>query len=194
MKKQNISVTLFLMGNSVAGGGNAAYDQLLAHRDIVDNFIPGVGDEDDPAKYIYPYHAVNYAIITRESETVEAPTDAFCGGAGVLEVKILDEIPAEAGQVAGTPPDCFLSTAPLGMVESITYNGEEVSVMDFAQAIADGKASIASPGWVWTEDFDFIKPGWDCSDEGGEMTINITFTYMGASTTVTVTFPYTNDV
>lgn len=78
MKKQNISVTLFLMGNGVAGGGNAAYDQLLAHRDIVDNFIPGEGDEDDPAKYIYPYHAVNYAIITREVETVEAPVDSIC--------------------------------------------------------------------------------------------------------------------
>lgn len=80
MKKQNISVALYLMGGAEDGGGNAAYDQLLAHQDIVYNYVPGVGDEDDPYKAIIPYHAINYAVITREVETVEAPVDSFCEG------------------------------------------------------------------------------------------------------------------
>lgn len=78
MKKQNIGVVAYLMGNGAEDGGNAAYDQLLAHQDIVYNYIPGVGIEEDPYKVIIPYHAVNYAVITRESETVEAPVDSIC--------------------------------------------------------------------------------------------------------------------
>lgn len=78
MKKQNIGVALYLMGNGEDSGGNAAYDQLLAHHDIVYNYVPGVGDEDDPYKAIIPYHAVNYAVVYRESETVEAPVDSIC--------------------------------------------------------------------------------------------------------------------
>lgn len=78
MKKQNISVELHLMGGDNVTAPASAYDQLLAHRDIVYNFIPGEGDEDDPARHIYPYHAVNFAVITREVETVEAPVDSIC--------------------------------------------------------------------------------------------------------------------
>lgn len=78
MKKQNIFVDLRLMGGGNFGGENAAYDQLLAHQDIVYNYIPDAEDEDDPAKSICPYHAVNFAIITRQSRTVEAPVDSIC--------------------------------------------------------------------------------------------------------------------
>lgn len=78
MKKQKINVELHLADGGIKQLGETAYDQLLAHQDIVYNYIPGEGDEDDPAKRIYPYHAVNFAIITRESETVTAPTDAIC--------------------------------------------------------------------------------------------------------------------
>lgn len=78
MKKQNISVVMYLMGGNDVTAPASAYDQLLAHRDIVYNFIPGVGDDDDPARHIYPYHAVNFAIISRKSQTVEAPVDSIC--------------------------------------------------------------------------------------------------------------------
>lgn len=78
MKKQNISVALYLIGSGEDGGGNAVYDQLLAHQDIVYNFIPEQGSEEDPYKAIIPYHAINYAVITREVETVEAPVDSIC--------------------------------------------------------------------------------------------------------------------
>lgn len=78
MKKQKINVELHLADGGIKQLGETAYDQLLAHQDIVYNYIPGVGDEDAPAKYVYPYHAVNFAIITRESETVAAPVDSIC--------------------------------------------------------------------------------------------------------------------
>ena len=78
MKKQKINVSLQLTDGDIRQLGETAYDQLLAHQDIVYNYIPGEGDEDDPAKDIYPYHAVNSAIITREVETVAAPVDSIC--------------------------------------------------------------------------------------------------------------------
>lgn len=78
MKKQKINVELHLTDGGIKQLGETAYDQLLAHQDIVYNYIPGVGDEDDPAKRILPYHAVNFAIITREVETVAAPVDSIC--------------------------------------------------------------------------------------------------------------------
>ena len=79
MKKQNIIVTLHLMGGEGCSLNDAAaYDQLLAHQDIVYNYIPPEGVEVDPFKSIYPYHAVNYALIDRESRTVAARDDSIC--------------------------------------------------------------------------------------------------------------------
>lgn len=78
MKKQKINVELHLADGGIKQLGETAYDQLLAHQDIVYNYIPGAGDDEDPAKYIYPYHAVNFAVISREVETVAAPTDSIC--------------------------------------------------------------------------------------------------------------------
>lgn len=78
MKKQKINVELHLADGGIKQLGETAYDQLLAHQDIVYNYIPGAGDDGDPYKTIIPYHAVNYAVITRESETVEAPVDSIC--------------------------------------------------------------------------------------------------------------------
>lgn len=78
MKKQKINVELHLADGGIKQLGETAYDQLLAHQDIVYNYIPGEGDEDDPAKHIFPYHAVNFAIISRKSQTVEAPVDSIC--------------------------------------------------------------------------------------------------------------------
>lgn len=78
MKKQKINVELRLMGDGGDVAPASAYDQLLAHQDIVYNYIPDAGDDEDPAKYIYPYHAVNFAIISRKSKTVEAPVDSIC--------------------------------------------------------------------------------------------------------------------
>lgn len=78
MKKQKISVELHLMGGAGPLSPASAYDQLLAHQDIVYNYIPDAGDDEDPFKNIYPYHAVNFAIISRKSQTVEAPVDSIC--------------------------------------------------------------------------------------------------------------------
>ena len=78
MKKQKISVELHLMCGAGDIAPASAYDQLLAHQDIVYNYIPAEGEEDDPEKYIYPYHAVNFERIMRAPETVEAPVDSIC--------------------------------------------------------------------------------------------------------------------
>lgn len=78
MKKQKINVELHLADGEIKQLGETAYDQLLAHQDIVYNYIPAEGEEDDPVKYIYPYHAVNFARIMRESETVQTPVDSIC--------------------------------------------------------------------------------------------------------------------
>lgn len=78
MKKQIITVDLRLIGDEGGPAHTSAYDQLLAHQDIVYNGIPGVDDVDEPITYIYPYHAVNFARIMHEPETVEAPVDSIC--------------------------------------------------------------------------------------------------------------------
>lgn len=78
MKKQNITLEMHLMGGEQGFATASAYDQLLAHQDVVYNYIPAAEEEDDPVKYIYPYHAVNFARIMREVETVEAPVDSIC--------------------------------------------------------------------------------------------------------------------
>lgn len=78
MKKQKINVELHLADGGIKQLGETAYDQLLAHQGIVYNYIPDAGDDEDPAKYIYPYHAVNFAVISREVETVAAPVDSIC--------------------------------------------------------------------------------------------------------------------
>lgn len=78
MKKQIINVVMYLMGGVEENWGNSAYDQLLAHQDIVYTYIPDVGSGEDPYKTIIPYHAVNFAVISREVETVEAPVDSIC--------------------------------------------------------------------------------------------------------------------
>lgn len=80
MKKQKINVELHLAHGGIKPLREtaSAYDQLLAHQDIVYNFIPEEGDEEEPYKAIYPYHAVNFAVISREAETVAAPTDSIC--------------------------------------------------------------------------------------------------------------------
>lgn len=78
MRKQIISVDLRLIGDEGGLAHTSAYDQLLAHQDIVYNEIPGIDDVDEPTRYVYPYHAVNFAIIMHEPETVEAPVDSIC--------------------------------------------------------------------------------------------------------------------
>jgi hypothetical protein len=78
MKKQNITVDLRFIGGEGGLAPASGYDQLLAHQDIVYNEIPGVDDVDEPTRYVYPYHAVNFAMILREPETVEAPVDSIC--------------------------------------------------------------------------------------------------------------------
>lgn len=80
MKKQKINVSLGLIhgGTNQLADAASVYDQLLAHQDIVYNFIPEEGSEGEPYKAIYPYHAVNFAVISREVETVAAPTDSVC--------------------------------------------------------------------------------------------------------------------
>lgn len=78
MKKQIITMELHLVGGEQGFAHTSAYDQLLAHQDIVYNEIPGVDDVDEPTRYVYPYHAVNFARIMHEPETVEAPVDSIC--------------------------------------------------------------------------------------------------------------------
>ena len=52
--------------------GNAAHDQLIGHKDI------DIVDLENHSGIIIPYHAIDYAAISRSSETVSAPTDANC--------------------------------------------------------------------------------------------------------------------
>lgn len=78
MKKHLTLVVMYLMGGAEENWSNSAYDQLLAHQDIEYTYIPEPGSAEDPYKVIIPYHAVNFAVITHEVETVEAPVDSIC--------------------------------------------------------------------------------------------------------------------
>lgn len=196
MKKQNINVVMYLMGGAEENWNNSAYDQLLAHQDIEYTYIPEPGSGEDPYKTIIPYHAVNFAVISHEVETVEAPTDAICGGAGVFEVKMLDEIPRSASSIIVTGDlerVCTLIIKPFAATESMSYNGEPVTNKQFYQALDAGKATLDIPGFAMNDDGDFARTI-DCGVTSGEETVTMKFTYMGASTNVTATFPYSRGV
>lgn len=71
MKKLTISMKVKTIDTEYSiADATAVYGQLLAHKDL-EWTASGVD-------YIVPFHAVLYAIITRSSSTVEAPTDANC--------------------------------------------------------------------------------------------------------------------
>lgn len=191
MKKQNISVELHLMGNEGGLAPASAYDQLLAHRDIVYNYIPGEGDENAPAKYIYPYHAVNYAVITRESETVEAPTDAICGGgeAGTLELtpttvgnKSITYFPTE-----GILPCSFSIFDVPTYFDGLIYNGNEV---DIYTAKADPSFSYTVKDGVYNSEYASWYIPHECGDTsihaGDKKDVEFTVKYKGATATAVV--------
>lgn len=181
MKKQNISVALYLMGGNNVTAPASAYDQLLARRDIVYNYIPGVGDEDDPAKYIYPYHALNFAVITREPETVKAPTDAICGGAeeaGRFVVTPQEPLPAAVkSKNAGT---CVINGVPF-FNPVMTFDGQPLSINDFISG--GGTAVVEGAVHVSELNIDYLPV--DC--DATSVTYTTTFTYQGESCDVTVT-------
>lgn len=59
------------------GYGLIAWSQALAHKDI-DSYAEPEGS--GLSEVIIPYHAIRYIVGSMTKETVEAPTDSFCGG------------------------------------------------------------------------------------------------------------------
>ena len=70
MKKITMSIHLYVIGADYTITDPAVYEQMMGHKTIK-WVASGV-------EYIVPFHAVVKAEITRSSETVEAPADAFC--------------------------------------------------------------------------------------------------------------------
>lgn len=169
-------------------GGNIAYDQLMAHKDI-DVYVYFMGQHFE---VIIPYHAIAYAVIERASEDVQAPSDSICGGGGELKVSIPSDVTDYVAfdNVSG---NCRLYLDPLYGIESIEYNGQSISVDQFRQAMIDGKASLRVEGWEWDEDEGNMMAV-SCDEVSWEMTVNLIFTYMDASTTEEASFNFSRNV
>ena len=118
MIKPLANVSVSVLGNEVAiadgdkNGGKTAYGQLLAGEDV--------SVTDESRTLFIPYHAVEYAVIERSSETVEDPEDALCkpeeGGGGVLGLWQFNET---------------INLAPMGTEWNVTWtavgvNGESI--------------------------------------------------------------------
>ena len=159
--------------------GNAAHDQLIAHKDI------DVIDLENHTGIIIPYHAIDYAVFLRSSETVSAPTDANCGGEGSLMVTIGDDPYlgfASCEQTASGVGQYYLF--PMSYVSSVSLNGTEVPLETFT---ANAVPSTPSGTYDAEEDL-LIVPVGDCEDHLGETkSFDITYTYEGESVTITVT-------
>ena len=78
MTKTQVSVVITTQGNysvtaddaTVAGQGTAAYTALENHRDVVVK-----GEEDIK---VIPFDAIDHAVVTLTSATVDDPTDEMC--------------------------------------------------------------------------------------------------------------------
>ena len=62
-------------GSGNEAWGNIVYEQLMSHKDI-----DGIETGHLENEIIIPYHAIVYAIVTRQSSEAEVPADNFCGG------------------------------------------------------------------------------------------------------------------
>lgn len=143
---------------------------------------------------VIPWEKVAAVTITYDTTDVTAPTDAICGGGDVFEVKMLDEIPRSASKIIKSGDlmqVCTLIISPFAATESMSYNGEPVTNKQFYQALDAGKATLEIPGFEMNDDGDFARTI-DCGVTSGEETVTMKFTYMGAATNVTATFPYSN--
>lgn len=170
----------------------AVLAQAEAHQDL--RFHATINNAE--TMIILPWESVIGVYATYETVDVAAPTDAICGGTGVFEVKMLDEIPRSASSIIASgdiPQVCTLIIMPFAATESMSYNGEPVTVQQFYQALEDGKASLEIPGFAMNDDGDFTRTI-DCGVTSGEETVTMKFTYMGAATNVTATFPYSRGV
>lgn len=147
---------------------------------------------------ILPWESVIGVYATYETAEVATPTDAICNGSSAdsFEVKMLDEIPRSASSIIASgdiPQVCTLIIKPFAATESMSYNGEPVTIQQFYQALEEGKAALEIPGFVINDDGDFTRTI-DCGVTSGEETVTMKFTYMGATTNVTATFPYSRGV
>lgn len=78
MTKTQVSVVITTQGNysvtaddaTVAGQGTAAYTALENHRDVIVK-----GEEDIK---VIPFAAIDHAVVTLTSSTVDDPTDEMC--------------------------------------------------------------------------------------------------------------------
>ena len=164
--------------------------QAEAHQDL--RFHATVNNAE--TLIILPWESVIGVYASYETADVTAPNDTICNGSSAdsFEVKMLDEIPRSATRIIASgdiPQVCSLIISPFAAIESMSYNGEAVSNKQFYQALDEGKATLEIPGFAMNDDGDFAKTI-DCGVTSGEETVTMRFTYMGAATNVTATFPY----
>lgn len=168
----------------------AVLAQAEAHQDLRFHYNDNI--------LILPWETVAQVNATYETAEVATPTDAICNGSSAdsFEVKMLDEIPRSASSIIASgdiPQVCTLIIKPFAATESMSYNGEPVTIQQFYQALEEGKAALEIPGFVINDDGDFTRTI-DCGVTSGEETVTMRFTYMGAATNVTATFPYSRGV
>ena len=192
--------------NYLSGGVNYFANDAIASIPIPPNEVEAVAAQAEERKdlrfhltgdngeylVVIPWEKVASVTITYNTTDVAAPTDTICGGADVFEVKMLDDIPRSASSIIASgdiPQVCTLIIMPFAATESMSYNGEPVTNKQFYQALDEGKATLEIPGFAMNDDGDFTRTI-DCGVTSGEETVTMKFTYMGASTNVTATFPY----
>ena len=159
----NVSANVF--GNEVyindgyKNGGKTAYGQLLAGEDV---------SVTDVFRTLFiPYHAVDYAVIERSSETVEDPEDALCkpeeGGGSALGLWQFNET---------------INLAPMGTEWHVTWtitgtDGESIKVDHSSQQGVDADSfQLCSSAVGMCAPVYFDGVGW----EGGGSPLRIEFT------------------
>ena len=177
MKKTTTNVVLILAdGVSIYELGEASdvFDALKAHRDI-EHTVPG--DAGNPTtKYVVPFHGVDMAIITRATETVEAPEDAFCDAEqGRLVVKYQEPLPAV--YFASSGGVCEAKVPKFTPI--ITFDGEELSMADF---ITNGGTVVVEGATLRNDEY-YLPV--DCNAMG--VTYTTVYTYHGETFSLTVT-------
>lgn len=149
--------------DSEFNSGKAAYEQLLHKEDL--HYV--AKPDTTKLEVIAPYHAIESAVVTRSSETVEDPVDSLCkseeGGGSALGLWTFNET---------------LNLAPMGTEWHVTWtitgtDGESIKFDHYSQQGVDADAfQLCSSALGMCAPVYFDGVGW----EGGGSPLRIEFT------------------
>lgn len=103
--------------DSEFNSGKAAYEQLLHKEDL--HYV--VKPDTTKLEVIAPYHAIESAVVTRSSETVEDPVDSLCKSDGpelCSDIVLVPAAPSEYVEDGYTAAD---------FQENLTISGDTIS-------------------------------------------------------------------